>query len=180
MTLTYQQQFVLDGLAGRAAILNLEARHNRLYSAGDLAGWIATLRHSDATYTRAGQSFTDLREAFDGGGGVRLVTSTTRSRSTASTQRRGVSHCCSATTNFGLLARLPTGSSTSAVASTTPRANSNGTSCRARTRCRCDRGAQLRFAFGTYEDALDLEVSIFNQRDELCCPADVTIELPAA
>ena len=74
MTLTYQQQFVLDGLAGRAAILNLDARHNRLYSAGDLAGWIATFRHSGAIYIRAGQSFTDLREAFDGGGGARLVT----------------------------------------------------------------------------------------------------------
>jgi hypothetical protein len=74
MTLTYQQQFVLDGLAGRAAILNLDARHNRLYSAGDLAGWIATFRHAGATYTRAGESFTDLREAFDGGNGVRLVT----------------------------------------------------------------------------------------------------------
>jgi len=74
MTLTYQQQFVLDGLAGRAAILNLDARHNRLYSAGDLAGWIATFRHAGATYTRAGRSFTDLREAFDGRNGVRLVT----------------------------------------------------------------------------------------------------------
>ena len=74
MTLTYQQQFVLAGLAGRAAILNLDARHNRLYSAGDLAGWIATFRHAGATYTRAGRSFTDLREAFDGRNGVRLVT----------------------------------------------------------------------------------------------------------
>jgi hypothetical protein len=74
MTLTYQQQFVLDGLAGRAAILNLDARHNRLYAAGDVAGWIATFRHAGATYTRAGQSFTDLRVAFDGGNGVRLVT----------------------------------------------------------------------------------------------------------
>jgi SnoaL-like protein len=74
MALTYQQQFVLEGLAGRAAILNLDARYNRLYSAGDLAGWIATFRHSGATYTRAGQSFTDLRDAFDGGNGLRLVT----------------------------------------------------------------------------------------------------------
>ncbi len=74
MTMTYQQRFVLDGLAGRAAILNLDARHNRLYSAGDLAGWITTFRHAGATYTRAGESFADLREAFDGGNGVRLVT----------------------------------------------------------------------------------------------------------
>jgi hypothetical protein len=74
MALTYQQQYVLDGLAGRAAILNLDARHNRLYSAGDVVGWITTFRHAGATYVRAGEAFTDLRKAFDGGGGVRLVT----------------------------------------------------------------------------------------------------------
>ncbi|MDA4107605.1 nuclear transport factor 2 family protein [Mycolicibacterium holsaticum] len=74
MTLTYQQQYVLDGLAGRAAILDLDARHNRLYSAGDLAGWIATFRHAGATYSRGGEAFTDLRAAFDGGAGRRLVT----------------------------------------------------------------------------------------------------------
>lgn len=74
MSLTYQQQYVLDGLAGRAAILNLDARHNRLYSDGDLVGWITTFRHSGATYVRSGESFTDLRKAFDGGGGTRLVT----------------------------------------------------------------------------------------------------------
>ncbi|MGZ6780823.1 MAG: nuclear transport factor 2 family protein, partial [Mycobacterium sp.] len=33
MTMTYQQEFVLAGVAGRAAILNLNARHNRLFSA---------------------------------------------------------------------------------------------------------------------------------------------------
>jgi SnoaL-like domain len=74
MTMTYQQQYVLDGLAGRAAILNVDARHNRLYSAGDFAGWTTTFRHSGASYTRAGETFTDLRAAFDGGNGQRLVT----------------------------------------------------------------------------------------------------------
>jgi SnoaL-like domain len=74
MTMTYQQEFVLNGVAGRAAILNLTARHNRLFSAGDLAGWIATFRHAGATFIRAGETFTDLREAFDGGNGQRLVT----------------------------------------------------------------------------------------------------------
>jgi hypothetical protein len=74
MTMTYQQQFVLDGLAGRAAILNLDARHNRLYATGDLDGWIATFRHSGATFTRGGQTESDLRAAFDGGDGKRLVT----------------------------------------------------------------------------------------------------------
>ena len=73
MSLTYQQQYVLDGLAGRAAILNLDARHDRLYSDGDLIGWITTFRHSGATYVRSGESFNDLRKAFDGGG-ARLVT----------------------------------------------------------------------------------------------------------
>ncbi len=74
MSLTYQQQFVLDGLAGRAAILDLDARYNRLYSVGDLAGWIATFRHAGASLTRAGKTFTDLPAAFDGGNGQRLVT----------------------------------------------------------------------------------------------------------
>ncbi|MEO3759496.1 nuclear transport factor 2 family protein [Mycobacterium sp. B14F4] len=74
MTLSYQQQYVLDGLAARAAILNLNARFNRLFSAGDALGWLATFRHSGATYIRDGQSFTDLRTAFDGGDGQRLVT----------------------------------------------------------------------------------------------------------
>ena len=74
MSLTYQQQFVLDGLAGRAAILDLDARYNRLYSAGDLAGWIATFRHAGSSFTREGETFTDLPAAFDGGNGQRLVT----------------------------------------------------------------------------------------------------------
>lgn len=73
MTMTYQQQHVLDGAAGRDAIMNLTARHNRCYSDGDRDGWIATFRHSGASFTRAGQVFTDLRAAFDGGG-QRLVT----------------------------------------------------------------------------------------------------------
>jgi hypothetical protein len=71
--MTYQQQYVLDGLAGRAAILDLTARHNRAYSSGDLVGWITTFRHSGASYTRAGETFTDLRQAYDGGDGRRLV-----------------------------------------------------------------------------------------------------------
>jgi hypothetical protein len=73
MTMTYQQQYVLDGLAGRAAILDLTARHNRAYSSSDLVGWITTFRHSGASYTRAGETFTDLRQAYDGGDGQRLV-----------------------------------------------------------------------------------------------------------
>ena len=73
MSMTYQQQYVLDGLAGRAAILDLTARHNRLYSEGDLTGWITTFRHSGASYSRGGETFTDLRAAFDGGEDQRLV-----------------------------------------------------------------------------------------------------------
>ncbi|OBK79733.1 nuclear transport factor 2 family protein [Mycobacterium sp. 1274761.0] len=74
MTMSYQQEFVLSGVAGRAAILNLNARHNRLFSAGEVVGWIATFRHAGAAYIRAGETFTDLSAAFDGGHGQRLVT----------------------------------------------------------------------------------------------------------
>ncbi|OBI84634.1 nuclear transport factor 2 family protein [Mycobacterium sp. E740] len=74
MTLSYQQQYVLDGLAGRAAILNLDARHNRLFSDGDLAGWLGCFRHAGATYARDGEEFSDLADAFDGGDGRHLVT----------------------------------------------------------------------------------------------------------
>src|ERR1700761_4621366 len=74
MTMTYQQEFVLNGVAGRAAILNLTARHNRLYSAGDLGGWIATFKHTGATFTRGGETFGSLKAGFDGGNGQRLVT----------------------------------------------------------------------------------------------------------
>ena len=74
MSMTYQQQYMLAGLAGRAAILDLDARFNRFYSSGDLAGWIATFRHAGASFTRAGETYTDLRAAFDGGNGQRLTT----------------------------------------------------------------------------------------------------------
>jgi hypothetical protein len=73
MAMTYQQQFVLDGAVARDAILNLTARHNRFHSEGDRNGWIATFRHSGARFTRDGNEYADLREAFDGGNG-RLVT----------------------------------------------------------------------------------------------------------
>jgi hypothetical protein len=72
MAMTYQQQYVLDGAAGRDAILNLTARHNRCYSDGDRTGWITTFRHSGARFIRGGEEFTDLGAAFDGGNG-RLV-----------------------------------------------------------------------------------------------------------
>ncbi|RFZ63351.1 hypothetical protein DL240490_02760 [Mycobacterium marinum] len=73
MTMSYQEQQLLQAATGRAAILDLTARHNRAYSDGDRDGWIATFRHSGASYTRDGESFTDLRAAFDGGDGQRLV-----------------------------------------------------------------------------------------------------------
>ncbi len=74
MTMTYQQEFLLAGVTGRAAILNLNARHNRLFSSGDFGGWVATFRHAGATVALGGRTFADLREAFDGGNGQRLVT----------------------------------------------------------------------------------------------------------
>ncbi len=73
MSMTYQQEHLLSGAVGRDAILNLTARHNRCYSSGDRDGWIATFKHSGAQFTRGGETFTDLRDAFDGGG-QRLVT----------------------------------------------------------------------------------------------------------
>ena len=74
MAMTYQQQYVLDGAAGRDAILNLTARHNRSYSEGDRTGWIMTFRHSGARFTRDGEEFTDLSAAFDGGKQRRTTT----------------------------------------------------------------------------------------------------------
>ncbi len=74
MTMTYQEQQMLHAAIARAAILDLSARHNRAYSDGDRDRWIATFRHSGPTYTRDGELFNDLRAAFDGGDGQRLVT----------------------------------------------------------------------------------------------------------
>lgn len=73
MTMTYQQQHLLECAVARDAILNLTARHNRCYASGDRDGWIATFRHTGAQFTRDGEVFTDLRSAFDGGG-QRLIT----------------------------------------------------------------------------------------------------------
>jgi hypothetical protein len=74
MTMSYQEQQMLQAAIGRAAILNLNARHNRAYSDGDRERWVATFRHAGAGYTRDGEHFNDLRAAFDGGDGQRLVT----------------------------------------------------------------------------------------------------------
>ncbi len=73
MTMTYQEQQMLAAATARGAILNLTARHNRAYSAGDREAWIATFRHSGARYIRDHDVFSDLRAAFDGGDGQRLV-----------------------------------------------------------------------------------------------------------
>lgn len=73
MSFGYQQERDLEGVGARAAILNLNARHNRLYSAGDRAQWIATFKHTGATLTVDGQTHAKVWEAFTGGTG-RLVT----------------------------------------------------------------------------------------------------------
>lgn len=65
---------MLEAVTARAAILDLNARHNRAFSDGDLDRWIATFRHSGASYTRDGELFDDLRAAFDRGDGKRMVT----------------------------------------------------------------------------------------------------------
>lgn len=72
--MSYQEQRMLEAVTARAAILDLNARHNRAYSDGDRDRWVATFRHSGASYTRDGELFDDLRAAFDGGDGQRLVT----------------------------------------------------------------------------------------------------------
>lgn len=74
MTMTYQEQQMLQAATARGAILDLDARHNRAYSDGDRDSWISTFRHSGASYTRDGELFNDLRSAFDGGDDQRLVT----------------------------------------------------------------------------------------------------------
>lgn len=74
MTLSYQERQMLHAATGRAAILDLTARHNRAYSEGDRDAWIATFRHSGAVYSRDGEPFSNVRTAFDGGDGQRLVT----------------------------------------------------------------------------------------------------------
>lgn len=74
MTMSYQEQLMLHAATGRAGILDLTARHNRAYSDGNRNAWIATFRHSGASYVRDGEEFTDLRGAFNGGDGQRLVT----------------------------------------------------------------------------------------------------------
>ena len=74
MTITYQEQQLLQAATGRAAILDLNARHNRAYSDGDRNRWVATFRHSGASYVRDREVFSDLYSAFDGGDGQRLVT----------------------------------------------------------------------------------------------------------
>jgi hypothetical protein len=74
MTMSYQEQQMLQAATARGAILDLNARHNRAYSDGNREHWIATFRHSGASYTRDGELFQDLRSAFDGGDGQRLIT----------------------------------------------------------------------------------------------------------
>lgn len=72
--MTYQEQQMLQAATGRAAILDLNARHNRAFSDGDRDRWLATFRHGGATYSRDGDVFNDPRAAFDGGDGQRMVT----------------------------------------------------------------------------------------------------------
>jgi hypothetical protein len=76
MSFGYQQERVLDGVDARAAILNLDARHNRLCSAGDRAQWIATFKHTGATLTVGDTEHTRVWDAWDqlAGGTARLVT----------------------------------------------------------------------------------------------------------
>ena len=91
MTMSYQQEFVLAGVAGRAAILNLTARHNRLFSAGDFGGWIATFRHAGATFVRGGRRSPTCAMPSTAATDSGWSPSTTTSRSTASMPPRPAS-----------------------------------------------------------------------------------------
>ena len=83
--LTYQEQQMLAGRYGAGRHPEPERPAQPGLLRGDRDAWIATFRHSGATYIRDHDVFTDLRMAFDGGDGQRLVASITRSRSTACT-----------------------------------------------------------------------------------------------
>jgi hypothetical protein len=76
MSFGYQQERVLEGVDARAAILNLNARHNRLCSVGDRAQWIATFKHTGATLTIGDRLYAKIWEAWDllTGGTTRLIT----------------------------------------------------------------------------------------------------------
>lgn len=76
MSFGYQQERVLEGVGARAAILNLNARHNRLLSAGDRARWIAMFKHTGATLTVGGTTHAKVWEAWESvaGGTGRLIT----------------------------------------------------------------------------------------------------------
>ena len=175
MTMTYQQQFVLDGLAGRAAILDLDARHNRLYSAGDLGRLDRHVPSRGGVVHACGGDVHRSRRRVRRR--QRSATGHRRPRDQPSTVWRrpnNVSRCCSATTNYRPPAPVATGSSTSAAAGTSRRANSSGTSSHARGYAAgVSTGISYEFAFGTYEDALRMvgmrsRAEIRGHRGERC------------
>ena len=65
MTMTYQEQHMLQAATGRAAILDLTARHNRPTPPATVTGWIATFRHSGARFSR------DRRDVHRSARGIR-------------------------------------------------------------------------------------------------------------
>ena len=148
MAMTYQQQYVLDGAAGRDAILNLTARHNRCYSDGDRNGWIATFRHSGARFTRDGEEFTDLRAAFDGGNGRLVTVDHEITVDGVNATQRCVALLFAAGARRRHHACVPPeataiNSSTSVAAGTSLPASSNGIRCRTGIRSRCDGSGRL-------------------------------------
>jgi len=76
MSFGYQQERLLEGADARAAILNLNARHNRLLSAGDRARWAATFKHTGATLTVSDRVYDRVWDAWEqlAEGSGRLVT----------------------------------------------------------------------------------------------------------
>lgn len=76
MSFGYQQERALDGVGARAAILNLDARHNRWCSTGERTQWISTFKHTGATLTVDGRQCPAVWEGWEhlAGGSGRLIT----------------------------------------------------------------------------------------------------------
>ena len=107
MTMTYQQQFVLDGLAG--------GRPSSTWTPDTIGctRWVTWPAGSRRSATRGRHTHVQASRSpicampSTGVTANGWSPSTTRSLLTVSTPRSSVSHCCSATTNFRPPAPLP-------------------------------------------------------------------------
>jgi hypothetical protein len=69
VSLSYSEASALHALTSRAAIADLDARHNLAFADGDVDGWVATFQHSGASWQRGAdepaRGARALREAFE-------------------------------------------------------------------------------------------------------------------